>query len=148
MTGRHLRRAAAATPGWEWTILGGTTGRWAEDPWPALCRADVVITHGGLNAVAEVAAARKPAVVVPQDRPHGEQQATAHALARAGLAVVADPWPQDAALALPCCAPPVSWAGDRWAAWSPGTGAQDAAQIIESVGAHQPGGDSRCAARS
>src|SRR5947207_2777263 len=66
-------------------------------PWPALCRADVVITHGGLNAVAEVAAARKPAVVVPQDRPHGEQRATARALAQVGLAVIADPWPQDAA---------------------------------------------------
>ena len=91
VTGRHLRRAAAATPGWAWTILGGTAGQWAEDPWPALCRADVVITHGGLNAVAEVAAARKPAVVVPQDRPHGEQRATARALARASLAVIADP---------------------------------------------------------
>jgi len=147
VTGRHLRRAAAATPGWAWTILGGTAGQWAEDPWPALCRADVVITHGGLNAVAEVAAARKPAVVVPQDRPHGEQQATAHALARAGLAVIADPWPQDAAWpSLLRAARELG--GARWAAWSTGTGAQDAAQIIEYIGAHQPGEDSRCAARS
>ena len=147
VTGRHLRRAAAATPGWAWTILGGTAGQWAEDPWPALCRADVVITHGGLNAIAEVAAARKPAVVVPQDRPHGEQRATAHALARAGLAVTADPWPQDATWpALLRAARELG--GARWAAWSTGTGAQDAAQIIESIGAHQPGGDSRCAARS
>jgi len=147
VTGRHLRRAAAATPGWAWTILGGTAGQWAEDPWPALCRADVVITHGGLNAVAEVAAARKPAVVVPQDRPYGEQRATARALARSGLAVIADPWPQDAAWpSLLRAARELG--GARWATWSTGTGAQDAAQIIESIGAHQPGGDSRCAARS
>jgi Glycosyltransferase family 28 C-terminal domain len=147
VTGRHLRRAAAATPGWAWTILGGTAGQWAEDPWPALCRADVVITHGGLNAVAEVAAARKPAVVVPQDRPHGEQRATARALAQAGLAVIADPWPQDAAWpSLLRAARELG--GARWAAWSTGTGAQDAAQIIESIGAHQPGRDSWCAARS
>ena len=125
----------------------GRAGQWAEDPWPALCRADVVITHGGLNAIAEVAAARKPAVVVPQDRPHGEQRATAHALARAGLAVTADPWPQDATWpSLLRAARELG--GARWAAWSTGTGAQDAAQIIESIGAHQPGGDSRCAAQS
>jgi hypothetical protein len=147
VTGHHLRRAAAATPGWAWTILGGTAGQWAEDPWPVLCRADVVITHGGLNAVAEVAAARKPAVVVPQDRPHGEQRATARALARAGLAVIADPWPQDAAWPSLLCAA-YELGGARWAAWSTGTGAQDAAQIIESIGARQPGGDSLCAAQS
>jgi hypothetical protein len=71
-----LRAAARNTPGWAWTVLGGT-GNWNDDPWTALCQADVVVTHAGLNALAEVAAARKPAVVIPQARPHGEQAATA-----------------------------------------------------------------------
>ncbi|RYJ01977.1 MAG: glycosyl transferase, partial [Actinomycetales bacterium] len=63
-----LDLAREQTSGWEWTVLGlGDT--WADDPWESLCAADVVVTHSGQNAVAEVAAARRPAVVVPQDRP-------------------------------------------------------------------------------
>jgi UDP-N-acetylglucosamine:LPS N-acetylglucosamine transferase len=45
------------------------------------------------NALAEVAAARKPAVVIPPARPHDEQLTTARALASAGLAVTAEAWP-------------------------------------------------------
>jgi hypothetical protein len=147
VTARQLHETVAVTPDWEWTVLGGPTGPWVADPWPLLCRADVVVTHGGMNAIAEVAAARKPAVVVPQARPHGEQQATGRALARAGLAVVTDGWPQ-----------PTSWpavlrtalqlGGERWTAWSPGTGANDAAKIIESAGMRRRGGIKPCAVRS
>lgn len=147
VTARQLREAAAATPDWEWTMLGGPDGSWVADPWPLLCGADVVITHGGMNAIAEVAAARKPAVVVPQPRPHGEQQATGRALARAGLAVVTGAWPQ-----------PTSWpavlrtalelGGERWTAWSPGTAANDAAKIIESADPRGRGGIKPCALRS
>jgi hypothetical protein len=147
VTADHVRRAAAATPGWAWTTLGGPDGRWLDDPWLALCRADVVVTHAGLNALADVAAARKPAVVVPQDRPHGEQRTTGRALAQAGLAVVARQWPGaeewpfllDAALEL---------GGGRWAAWSTGTGADDAAKVIESVAERHREGSSWCAVRS
>jgi Glycosyltransferase family 28 C-terminal domain len=147
VTARQLREAAAATPEWEWTVLGGTAGSWVTDPWPLLCRADVVVTHGGMNAVAEVAAARKPAVVVPQARPHGEQQATGRALARAGLAVVTDGWPQ-AARWPAVLRSALELGGERWTAWSPGTGANDAAEIIESVGGRQPRGSEPCAVRS
>jgi hypothetical protein len=127
-----LRAAARSTPGWQWTVLGGT-GNWDEDPWPALCQAGVVVTHAGLNALAEVAAARKPAVVIPQARPHGEQDATARALASAGLAVVVHGWPAAA------CWPAVLRAalrigGARWRSWSPGTAAARAARLIESAG--------------
>ena len=38
----------------------------------------------GQNAIADVAAARRPAVVVPQERPHGEQPATARGAGRRG----------------------------------------------------------------
>jgi hypothetical protein len=58
VTASHLREAAAATPGWEWTAVGAAAGSWVADPWPLLCRADVVVTHGGMNAIAEVAARR------------------------------------------------------------------------------------------
>lgn len=147
ISGQDLRQAAAATPGWRWAALGGTTGRWTEDPWTALCQADVVVTHAGLNSLAAVAAARKPAIVVPQARPHDEQVMTARALAQVGLAVVADRWPQ-----------PTRWpgllraavelGGGRWASWSPGRGAQAAAEVIQSVAADSTGGGIRCAAQS
>jgi Glycosyltransferase family 28 C-terminal domain len=147
LTADHLRAAAAATPGWEWTVLGGTAGPWVADPWPLLCRADVVVTHGGLNAVADVAAARKPAVVVPQLRPHGEQLATGRALARAGLAVVTegwaqgDSWPATLRRAL-------ELGGDRWTAWSPGTAADGAARLVESVATGTREAGEPCAPRS
>ncbi|MEU9097980.1 glycosyltransferase [Streptomyces sp. NPDC048361] len=124
----RLREAAAATPDWRWTVLGGPEGSWIEDPWPVLCRARVVVTHAGQNAIAECAAARVPTLVIPQDRPHGEQHATARALRASGLATVRDTWPQ----------PPV-WPGlleetaarpDRWAQWSPGDGARRAAELL------------------
>jgi len=49
------------------------------------------------GAVADVAAANAPAVVVAEDRPFDEQRATARALDRAGLAVALDAWPDPAA---------------------------------------------------
>jgi Glycosyltransferase family 28 C-terminal domain len=147
VTAGQLREAAAATPDWEWTVLGGAAGSWVADPWPLLCHADVVITHGGMNAIAEVAAARKPAVVVPQARPHGEQQATGRALARAGLAVVTGRWPH--ASSWPAVLRgALELGGERWTAWSPGTAANDAATIIESAGARQRRGIRSCAVRS
>lgn len=138
ISGADLRQAAAATPGWRWTSLGGGVGRWVEDPWPALCRATVVVTHAGLNSLAAVAAARKPAVVVPQARPHDEQLMTARALAGSGLAIVAHPWPQAARWpALLRAAAELG--GERWAEWSPGTGAQAAAEVIQSAAARSTG---------
>lgn len=134
ITESDLRRAAAAAPGWTWTTLGGATGRWAADPWPELCRADVVVTHAGLGSLAAVAAARKPAVVIPQARPHDEQLMTARALARADLAVVARPWPR-AARWPGLLRAAAELGGERWASWSPGTGAQAAAGVIQSVAA-------------
>lgn len=129
-----LDSAARATEGWEWTALGGASGHWAADPWPQICQADVVVVHAGLNGLAEVAAARRPAIVAPQTRPHDEQYATARAIAAVGLAVVVEGWPK-----------PAEWVGhldqalrlggERWSAWSFGDGAAQAARIIESVAA-------------
>jgi hypothetical protein len=79
-----LEDARRTTRGWRWTVLG--PAGWREDPAEALRAADVVVTHAGQNSLAEVAAARRPAVVIPQRRPHAEQHVTAAVLRRA-------PWP-------------------------------------------------------
>ncbi|MFD3695174.1 glycosyltransferase [Streptomyces sp. NPDC058646] len=144
ITEGQLAEAVRATPDWSWTFLGGPGADWIDDPWPVLCRADVVVTHAGQNAVAECAAARVPAVVIPQDRPHGEQHATARALRAAGLATVRDSWP-----------PPHAWTGllveatareARWERWSPGDGARRAARLLSDL-ALRPPGRSACVPR-
>lgn len=125
-----LAAAAAATESWTWSRLG--PGRWQADPWEEICRADVVITHAGLGAVGEVAAARKPAIVIPEARPHEEQSTTAEILAAARLAIVvrsvppATDWPGLLQSAL-------ELGGDQWPVWSSGTGAQAAAEVLTST---------------
>ncbi len=125
-------RAAAreATPGWRWTYrLGGDE---PSDVWADLMAADVVVVHGGSNAVAEVAAARRPAVVVAQARPFDEQVARARAVDAAGIARGLDRWP-----------PARDWpgllddalrrGGAGWSSWSPGDGAQRAASALDAL---------------
>jgi hypothetical protein len=138
VTPADVESADAATPGWTWdatTLAGSST-----DPWGLLQAADVVVTHGGQNALAEVAAARRPAIVVPQARPYDEQRANAGALARGKLALVRDGWPA-----------PGEWPdllqtaaqqdASRWSRWSDGQGAQRAAARLD---AHA---EVRCASR-
>ncbi|RZI95176.1 MAG: hypothetical protein EOO67_03090 [Microbacterium sp.] len=133
LTTKALDRARASTPGWTWTLLGGPDGTWVDDPWAALCRADVVVTHAGQNALAEVAAARRPAVVIPQERPHDEQRTSAAALAADGrLPVVVlqefadDGWPDvlDHVAGLDGCA---------WQRWNDGQGARRLAAVVLEV---------------
>ncbi|WP_411104701.1 glycosyltransferase [Streptomyces sp. cmx-4-9] len=128
LTARQMREAAEAAPDWSWTVLGGPGAAWVEDPWPVLCGADLVVTHAGQNAVAECAAARVPTLVIPQDRPHGEQQATARALEAAGLATVRTAWP--APQAWPALLAEAAARPDRWALWSPGDGARTAGRLL------------------
>lgn len=109
MTARDLREAAAV-PGVHWHLLGspvrssarsGTADLessvepvgWVADPWPLLCRADVVVAAAGDAAIADVAAAGRPLIAVPQARPYGEQHANAAALVRHRLCVAAPTWP-------------------------------------------------------
>ncbi|CAN3131618.1 Glycosyl transferase family 28 C-terminal domain-containing protein [Mycobacterium sp. smrl_JER01] len=88
--GAHLEQ-----PGVTCTALGGASGRWTDDPWPYLCDADVVISHAGQNSVADIAAARRPAIVIAQPRPFDEQHMTAAVLDRHRLAVTATTWPPE-----------------------------------------------------
>jgi hypothetical protein len=134
LTAEQLHAARNATPGWEWTALGPPTGDWATDPWPALVAADVVVCHAGLNVVAEVAAARVPAIVIPQDRPHDEQRATAAVIAEAGLAVVCPGWP--AAVAWPALLTAATrLGGSGWVRWCDGMGPQRAAAQLDALAA-------------
>lgn len=137
-----LRAAAVATPDWTWEVVGPDrkpTGPanlrwrgWCEDVWAALCDADVVVTHAGQNAVAEVAAARRAAVVVSQDRPHGEQHATAAALDRAGTAVGRSRWPEPG-LWPSVLDEAVLRGGEGWKHWSFGDGAARAAAVLDGL---------------
>ena len=74
--------ARKETPQWDWTVLDPELGSWVDAPYDALLDADVVVTHAGQNALAEVGSSRTPAVIVPQPRPHHEQEVTAEVLAR------------------------------------------------------------------
>lgn len=87
-----LDRLQTALPQYSWAAAGGTAA-WVDDLWPMLATADLVVSHAGQNAIADIALCKKAAIVIPQDRPFGEQHATARALADTGLAVVADSWP-------------------------------------------------------
>jgi UDP-N-acetylglucosamine--N-acetylmuramyl-(pentapeptide) pyrophosphoryl-undecaprenol N-acetylglucosamine transferase len=120
--------AAAASPDFQWRIAAAAPDD-AQALWDQLTWADVVITHGGQGAIAEVAAARRPAVVIAQDRPHDEQVATARALGDAGLAIALPGWPDPArwpdllrsAMALD---------GRRWVRWAPPNAARYAADFL------------------
>ena len=70
----------ALAPDWAWTLLGGPDNC-VEDPSALLRSADVVVTNAGQSGLADIAAHRRPAIVIPASRPFGEQHATATALA-------------------------------------------------------------------
>jgi hypothetical protein len=133
LTPGQVAAAADTTPGWDWTTLGGP-GRWEADPWHTLASADVVVTHAGQNAVAEVAAARRPAIVIPERRPYEEQHCMARELGKAGLALAeprwpeADRWPQLLEEA-------ARRGGERWERWNDSLGADRAARVLESTAA-------------
>ena len=126
-----IDQAREATPGWEWVHLDRAYGTWVDDPWPILCSASVVVSHAGQNAIAEIAAARRPALLLPQHRPFDEQHTMAAklgslgwppAIIRADWPAAAD-WPQllDRLLDLD---------GRLWSRWNDGRGATRAATVL------------------
>lgn len=136
----QLDRARETTPGWTWTVVGGPGGEWAPDPWPLLCAADVVVCSAGQNVIAEVAASRTPAILVPLERPFDEQRWMGEALLRLGMPVLAVPgredlldWPALLERAATLDSAP-------WAAWVDGAAAHRAARVIEEVAGRDDGG--------
>lgn len=130
VTESAVTAAAEQTPGWQWTLRSAE--RPSPDLWKELGEADVVVSHGGNNAVAEVAAAQRPAIIVPQRRPFNEQHHTAAALDRAGICVGLETWPEpDQWRALLERALLLGAAG--WSAWNPLDGAVRAARHLDDM---------------
>ncbi len=125
----ELRAAQRQTPGWTWTVAGGTGSPWLPDMWSRLQGSDVIITHGGQNALAEVAAARRPAVIVPQPRPFDEQVSSSGALHQAGVAQVCRRWPA-AGQWEQLLAAALHDGGQRWTQWNDSHGADRAADVV------------------
>lgn len=129
--------AREATPGWEWSECSPEHP--SADLWGDLCSADVVVTHAGQNAVADVAAARAAAVVIAQRRPFDEQAATAGAVGRLRLAEGRTSWPETQEWP-DVLEHAVRRGGRGWSRWSTGRGAQEAAARLDAlVGSTDPG---------
>jgi UDP-N-acetylglucosamine:LPS N-acetylglucosamine transferase len=94
------------------------------------CAADVVITHAGQNCVADIAAARRPAIVLPQVRPFNEQYITADTLRSHGLAVATSGWP-DANAWRSLIGQAQASDPSRWHRWHTAGAAARAAEAIE-----------------
>ena len=102
-----------------------------------LTSAAVIVSHCGQSAVADIAAARRPAILVPQQRPFREQVTMAAALRRVGVpALVLDAWPH-----------PAEWPalleqaealdGRNWSVWNDGGGPVRAAQWMQQAAVRQ-----------
>ncbi|MFD5599975.1 glycosyltransferase [Leucobacter sp. NPDC058333] len=123
-----IAAAEAETPEWTWEHFGGT-GTWVPDVSRRLRQASVVVTHAGEGALADVSAARVPAVVIPQKRPFNEQFSTAtELLDDSWPAVVRAEWPDRGWLELLESARALD--GAKWRHWNDGLGARRAAQAI------------------
>jgi len=114
--------------GYRWNVLAGAS---VAKVTAALATSSLVISHCGQNAVAEIAASRVPAIFVPEDRPHAEQESLARALGTAQMpARVVTPgslrkldWPSSLSAV-------AELDGETWAPWCDGAAATRAAAII------------------
>ncbi|WP_246725484.1 glycosyltransferase [Beijerinckia sp. L45] len=98
-----LASAANATPRMDWHVYGPalpavpapnlTFHGWRPDIANAIDEADVVVGGAGDGLLAEVATRGKRFICFPEDRPFDEQVDKARTLARLGLAVVLEGWP-------------------------------------------------------
>lgn len=125
-----LEEVAAVQQDTTWTKLGASDDDWTDDPWPQICDADVIVSHAGQSCIADIAAAERPAVIIPQARPFDEQRATARVLRQFRLAVVTQRWPDQRAwpalLTLARAGEPA-----RWRRWEVRGAAARAADAIE-----------------
>lgn len=115
-----------ACPGYRFTFLTGENR--VADPTAALAGAGVAVIAAGQNSVADVAAVGTPAVVLPQPRPFAEQHATARVLGDAGLAAVADEFPDPQHW--PRLLHAAATAGADWSRWETEGAARRAAEVI------------------
>lgn len=134
--------AAAATPDWDWHVVGATKAvhpsvtwhGWLDDPWPVVSSAEVVVSTAGNGAVGQIAAARRPAILAPQRRPFDEQAQLARCVSANGPATTIATWPE-----------PEQWSdllteaaaldGTRWHEYADGRGAQRFADALAEAAA-------------
>ncbi|SEC91243.1 UDP-N-acetylglucosamine:LPS N-acetylglucosamine transferase [Nocardioides exalbidus] len=127
----QVERIVADSPGWSWRVLGGS-GEWSDDPGAAMRDADVVVLQAGQGAIADVASARRPAVVVPARRPFDEQVAT-------GAVLEGESWPCRVLSRLPVTGwselldDAASLDGRLWHLWSDGRAADRFVAVVEGV---------------
>lgn len=102
----ELVRAARTRPHEQWHVLGPTSGSadhnevpdnlhlhgWVDDPRQLLSRAELVVCGAGHNTIATVAGLRRPALVIPEPRPHREQEAFAERLSAVLGQPIAPSW--------------------------------------------------------
>ena len=91
-----------------------------------------MITHAGQSCVADVATARRPAIVIPQPRPFDEQYVTAETLRRHRLAMVTRGWP-DADAWRYIIAKARASDPNRWKRWQTTGASARAAEAIETT---------------
>jgi hypothetical protein len=129
MTRRDAEPLGPLAPDWRWTVAGGTDS-WVEDVSAILSDADVVVTHAGEGALADVAAHRCPAIVIPAERPFAEQATTASLLeAQDWPAIVRRQFPDRGWPELLCRA--VRLDGSRWQRWCDGHAADRFARVVD-----------------
>lgn len=84
VTAAALRPVLAASA-FAWEVLGVPGFPWVPDVRERMAAADVVVINAGLGSVADAARLARSAVVLAQDRPFGEQEATARLLRGIGV---------------------------------------------------------------
>lgn len=127
LAGMSLPAAARA---WRDDVVEAGGSHWRDDLDTVLPTASLVVGHVGQNSVADVAATRRPFLMLPQDRAFREQHMMAAELDRLELAV---PWPADPAdLADATRSARRRVAG--WTRWCTDGAADRAAAVIEEVG--------------
>ena len=104
---------------------------WVDDPWPFLCSARVTVIGAGQGSVVDAAAAGRPAVVIPEDRPFAEQRATGNTLARSELALVTSSWPSTERWR--SILDTAGSSSPEWSRWHTAGAAARAARAIEAV---------------
>lgn len=122
---------ATAVPEVDWTVAGDGVG--VPNIHLVLADSDIVVTHAGQDAIADVAGSRTPALVVPQKRPFDEQTHMGDVLESSGIAQVV----RGADLVR------VDWrelvhraratGGQRWEKWEGRGAASRAASLVEVV---------------
>lgn len=133
---RDAQQVMADLSEWEWIVLDRESGTWVDDPWSLIRSAAVIISHCGQNSVAEISAARRPAILMPQDRPFDEQRRLAEALSDLPVpATVLPGWP-DAPILGKVLDRTAELEGADWASWNDGLGATRAAAYLDDLDRH------------